>query len=139
MAIIRPNMNARVASQEALRETWQFRVLEASRYNKSRLGLILLAIIGRSPPSPPMIMLEKGAYVRADGLLIADADLGNGRGVLATPLGTIGELNDNLRGLADHLKLSDKDRVAMFDLTRRWIAFDESANTNPENPSSEVH
>lgn len=39
-------------------------------------------------------------------------------------IGTIIAVRDNVRRLADHCKLSDKDRLALFEELRKWIRRD---------------
>lgn len=43
-------------------------------------------------------------------------------------LGQVNHIRDGLRRLADHCKLDDADRQAMFDAFSGWIAKDERAN-----------
>lgn len=108
---------------------WKWRAIRATHGNQSRLGCILIAVIGRMPLNPPRI--RGNAVILEDGTVLADVELRNGKGFLATNLGSIEELVGNFRGLADHLKLSDKDRVEMFNELRMWCAKDFRAIKEP--------
>lgn len=116
--------------------SWKLRALQATQGNQSRLGCILIAMLGRMPQNPPRIRglaIITGDKFKANGrsippgIVIADMELRNGKGFCATPLGTIDEIRDNFRGLADMLKLNDADRTAMFNELRMWIKRDYRA------------
>lgn len=121
--------NAIILPKEMQRATWQYRAVEATRGNQSRLGLIVLLIIGRTPRNPPFLMMRPGLVITADGDVLSDWVGRPGAPVLATCLGTVEEVRDNLRRLADFLKLSDADRVAMFDALQKCIYKDFRARS----------
>ena len=47
-------------------------------------------------------------------------------------IGTVESVRDNLRELADHCKLSDADREALFTELRKWIGRDYRATSTGE-------
>ncbi len=111
------------AEQEEQRATWQYRCLQRLRSNETLPGAILLAVLDKSyRVHPPRVGREGeideagqvwAGYQAADGTLYAQMQLCH-----------IDDLIMAFRRLADDLKLGDKDRTAMFDLIRRWVARD---------------
>lgn len=120
--------------QQKIREGWRYRAIAHARGNQSRLGCIVLAMLNKSPDNPPRISIldDVTPVIRADGMVLANMELRNGRGMRATPLGHISEVVDNMRWLADTLKLSDAERTEMFDVLRKWIKKDFRATSDPE-------
>jgi|CXWL01.1.fsa_nt_gi hypothetical protein len=112
--------------QAAERNTWQYKAVEATRGNQSRLGCILLAVLGRPAKHPPQF--GSSATITSDGFVMADFVGRDGRGHMGARVCGADELRDNFRGLADHLKLDDANREAMFKAVRQWIAVDYRAN-----------
>ncbi len=117
---------------DKLLDTWQQRAIRKTGGNKSRLGLILLAVIGHVPQDRPMISTARGAVITPDGFVVADTMLRFQLQYYATTLGHISEIVDNFRGLADALKLSDAERLEMFDLLRKWAGHDMRATSDHE-------
>lgn len=115
--------------REKIEDSWQGRAKRATGGNTSRLGLILLAVIGQTPADRPMISIKRGAAIMPDGTVVADCMLRFQMEYRATALGTVQEIVGNFRGLADHLKLSDAERLEMFDLLRKWMGKDLRADT----------
>ncbi len=111
-------------------ESWKVRAVRATKGNQSRLGCTVICMLGYSPLNPPR--MRGTAVIGVDGIVVVDMELRNGLGFLATPVGHIHEIRDNMRGLADHLKLSDSERNAMFDELRKWISRDFRATSTPE-------
>lgn len=110
---------------------WKGKAIVATRGNQSRLGCMVICMLGYLPKNPPRM---RGLIViTVDGRTLVDCELNNGAGYLATDIGHIDEVRDNFRRLADHLKLEDKDRIAMFDELRKWIKVDMRASSDQEN------
>lgn len=118
-----------ILPKEAQRQTWQYKAVAATRGNQSRLGLIVLGIIGKTPQNPPFLMLRPGLVITEDGDVLCDWIGSANAPIVATCLGDITEVRDNLRRLADHLKLSDPDRIAMFEALQRWVYKDFRATS----------
>lgn len=114
------------ARQEQERATWQYRAVQATRGNQSRLGCILLAVLGKNAKNPPWF--GRSAIITSDGFVLANFCTAAGEVKHGALVCNAAELTANFRGLADHLKLGDKDREAMFVAVRQWIAEDYRPN-----------
>lgn len=109
-------------AQAIERASWQYKVIAATHGNQSRLGCIMLAVMGRNAKHPPQF--GANANITSDGFVMADFVGKDGRYHHGALVGDVRDLIGNMRGLADHLKLDDKDREAMFKAVRGWIARD---------------
>lgn len=116
-------------AMERYQERWETKVIRHCRGNQTKMGCIIIAIIGRMPQNPPRIG-RTGCAILANGQIIADYQAQACAHFLATPICTVKELVDGLRRLCDQLKLGDADRIAMFDLARKWIVKDYRATSN---------
>ena len=109
-------------SEHLSRDTWEYRAIEATRAHQSQLGCMLLAMLGRGRTKYPRF--GRGATVTSDGYVMADFIGRDGRPHLGAFVCSFNEMVGNFRGLADHLKLSDADRTALFEKVRAWILVD---------------
>lgn len=107
---------------EAIRQTWQYRCVAATQGNSSLLGCILLSVIGRNARHPPWI--ESGVTIDADGVCYVNFVDKTYTEYVNAPICVVEDLINNFKGLADTLKLSDADRVALFDELRKWVVKD---------------
>lgn len=127
---------------ERARETWQYKVVEATRGNQSMMGCILMAAMGKSPTNPPRFSVERGAVIvagelaaklgRKDGDILADFQAKPFEPFRATLVYNVQEFVHDFNWLADDLKLTDDERIAMFEMLRGWIAKDHSATSTTE-------
>lgn len=125
---------------ERARVSWAYKAIKATKGNQTRLGCMVIRIIGRAPHNPPRFSLETGMVILDEatgnklglnrGYCVADYQARPGKPFLATPIGHVNEITENFRGLADHLKLTDADRIAMFDCLRNWIQQDMTATSS---------
>lgn len=106
-------------------DSWQARAIEATRGNQSRLGAIVMAVLGQTPKEPPAFGL--GAVITSDGYIMCDFLTRDGELHTAAFVGAVADLVDNCRGLADHLKLADDERLAFFQSVRAWVKRDYRA------------
>lgn len=113
--------------REAARATWQYRAVEATTGNRTKLGAIVIAILGKAPSNPPAF--NNVARITANGLILCDYWERDGSVYRGALVGTVQEVVGNFNGLADHLKLSDGQRVEMFGRLRAWITEDERAES----------
>ena len=119
---------------------WKAKAIRATKGNQSRLGCIIIALCGLVPKHPcrirPVTYLPNGEtiggmLISRTGMCVVDMELQNGQGYLATPIGDVEEVRDNLRGLADSLKLSDAERIDMFMELQKFIIRDFRATSGP--------
>lgn len=110
--------------------SWPFKAVLATRGNQTLLGCIVLQLICRQPKNPPRV--ESLASVDEQGLTWAYVTSRSGARRL-TCLGSITDIRDDFRRLADHLKLDDGERVEMFDELRKWVSIDRRANHDELN------
>ena len=114
----------------APRNSWQARAVEATGGNTSRLGCLVLAILGwqhgRKPPR-----FGSTAVILKDGTVMSNFQNKAGNMFANQAICTVQEMVDSFRGLADHLKLNDIDRLAMFEELRKWIREDKRAEPAP--------
>lgn len=113
-------------------QEWQYRAVAATQGNQSMLGCFVLAVLGwqhgRKPPR-----FGSKAYIDANGQLFSNMQDASGHMFRNQHLGPVEDVINNFRGLADHLKLDDKERKEMFGELKKWIVHDARANqTNEE-------
>lgn len=115
---------------EAPRDSWQRRAVEKTGGNQTLMGCFVLAILGwqhgRHPPR-----FGKVATINKDGIIITNMQNKDGEIFPNHSLGNVKTVIDNFRGLADELKLNDRDRRAMFDELRKWFIKDERVKSAP--------
>jgi hypothetical protein len=102
--------------------SWQWRAIEATQAHKSKLGCILLACIGRGQNKVPRF--GRQAIITSDGYVTCPFLDRHGEGHAHSLVCTVDDLVRNFRGLADHLKLSDEERIEMFAAVRKWVSTD---------------
>lgn len=118
--------------------SWQKRAIRATNGNKSLLGCFVLAILGfQNGIKPPRF--GRTAFIDKDGILYSNMQAEDGKMYKNHCLGPVAEVRDNFRGLADHLKLSDAERNAMFDELKKWISHDARANQTNKERGLTVH
>ncbi len=110
-------------------ERWQYRAVKETGGNSTLMGMFVLAILGwqhgRKPPR-----FGSRAVINKDGIVIAHAQNAEGTKFRNQNLGHVQNVTDSFRGLADRLKLNDKERMEMFEELRKWFVHDERANEN---------
>lgn len=118
--------------RDRLVEDWRHRAIRTTRGNQSRLGCIVISMLGQSARNPPMISNRSPRVIMPNGFVVVDMWLRGRSGFLATPLGHITEIRDNIRGLADEIKATDAERIAMMECLRMWITRDYRARSDFE-------
>lgn len=111
----------------AERRTWQYRVLQYTRGNRTKIGAFIVAMLGRKC-NPPCF--HTGGYkIKKDGRVIA---LYHGPGLHWRPetvWDTVEEMRDVFRGLASQCELSDAETQELFGELRKFIVRDERATS----------
>lgn len=111
------------AEQDAQRATWQYRCIQRLRSNETLPGAILLGVLDKSyRVHPPRVGRE--GEIGPDGTVYAGYQDKSGKLHAQMKFCHIDDLIMAFRRLADELKLDDKDRTALFDAIRRWVARD---------------
>lgn len=106
---------------------WMSKAIVACRGNQTLQGMIVEAMLGKAPENPPRIV--SAAEITKDGLVVAQVQfrgMADGEYEIAA-LCTADELVTRFRHLADHCRLTDDERRAMFFELRAWAAKDHRA------------
>lgn len=124
-------------AQEKERQSWQYRAIEATRGQQSRLGTLLLAVLGKTVDSglkhPPSF--GPSGVITPDSFVLSNFIDRNGTAHVGVVVGSLEDVIDNFRNLADVLKLDDAERVELFAELRMWI----SADNRPKNLVTTLH
>jgi hypothetical protein len=115
------------AARTAERNSWQYRAIAATRGNQTRLGALVIAVMGKAPKNPPAFA-RRGANIDPHGYVLCNFAARDGTVTHNALVGHWRELRDNFRGLADHLQLDDAEREDMFRCVRDWIYLDLRPN-----------
>ena len=88
--------------------------------------MIVMAMLAKQPKNGPAF--GQTCDILTDGKVVTPV---RRYGVWGKPeaIGTTESVRDNLRWLADHCKLSDTDRLAMFAELQKWIRVDMRARS----------
>lgn len=108
-------------------DDWRVKAILATKGNQSRLGCILIAVLGKSHRIKNGSRFDTSASITSDGFVMCGFRQASGHYHPGAFVGSVRDLVDNFRGLADHLKLSDKDRIELFDKVKAWITVDYRA------------
>lgn len=106
---------------------WKWRVILASI--PTTTGVIVRAMLGKTGKQG--MAFGSTADIAADGQVMTMFRSTDGTWRGPIPIGSIGSVRDNLRRLADHCKLDDPDREALFEELRKWIRRDYRATSEP--------
>lgn len=107
---------------------WQWRTIRASFGTTT--GAILRAVLGHQSK----VGLAFGSYcdITKGGVCWTMVRYRKGEPFSWVALGEITAVRDNLRHLADHCKLNDRDRTEMFVSLKKWIRRDDRATSTGE-------
>lgn len=109
------------------KETWQYKAIFATGGSRTILGSILLYII--ASPKRPLPSIDSTCSVDGEGR--AFCAMTNRHGIRSVScIGSITDIRDDFRRLADYLKLDDGERTELFDELRKWVAVDLRADHN---------
>lgn len=100
---------------------WSYRVTLAA-FPANTMGLIVRAVLGVNSTIGPALGLE--AEIGADGIVRASLRYPDGRVERRRELGSVMALRDEFRRLADHCRLTDADRLELFDHLKKWAGRD---------------
>lgn len=104
------------------RAHWKYRAVAATHGNQSQLGAILLACIKQNAKNPPRFLGK--AIITSDSYVMCNFEARDGRLHVGAFVGSVRDLVDNFRGLADHLNLTTDERGEMFLAVRNWVMSD---------------
>lgn len=104
--------------------SWQWRVMRASLGTTT--GAIIQAMFLKRPKTGPAF--GDTCDIMHDGKVATKV---RRNGIWGNPevIGTVQSVRDNVRLLADHVKLNDADREALFDALRKWVRKDFRAES----------
>lgn len=137
MNAIMPKLDAKRHAQD-LRETWQARVIAESTGKTRAVVLIvlsmnythamqtLLRVLGFRDIARPF--LSSGATIQLSGKLVCDVTEKSGLKAPSVVYESTEELNRDMRELADHLKMSDPERIEFTSAIQRWVVADLRVN-----------
>lgn len=86
-----------------------------------------MAMLGKIPSGGPAY--GKTCDILTNGVVVTPTRKHDGNWTEMRPIGTIIAVRDNVRRLADHCKLPDAEREAMFEELRKWVRRDYRATS----------
>jgi hypothetical protein len=101
--------------------TWRYRVLLAS-FTHDPMGPLVRAVLGRNCATGAAYAYQ--AHIDLIGKVRANLRLPNGNVLQARTVGTDIAVRDEFRRLADHCKLTDGERIELFDELKKWTGDD---------------
>lgn len=117
---------------EHSQEGWPVKLLHLTRGNQTLDGAVVIAVLGRVPPSRRQCFASPTAIIDADGQVRCPFIDRNGEIDAEFIVGTTIELRDNMRQLCDAAKLSDDERRAFFEALGKWIEKDYRATSSAD-------
>lgn len=102
--------------------SWQWRVIYASMGTTP--GAIVMAMLAKIPKNGPAY--GQTCDILTNGIVITQHRVA-GKWTEQRPIGTLLAVRDSIRRLADHCRLSDKEREALFEELRKWVRKDYRA------------
>lgn len=105
---------------------WKWRVVRASM--GSTTGLVVMAMLAKEPKNGPAF--GQWCNIDKDGFVESQVRR-EGRWHPPIQIGSVADVRDNLRRLADHCKLPDIERIELFEEFRKWIRRDHRATSEP--------
>lgn len=108
--------------------SWQARAIQLTGGNRTMAGAVILAMLGRATTRPHF---GRQGFIDAQGIVRSSLVARHTGWHPNVPICDKITLRDTFRKIADELKLSDQDRIAMFDELKKWIAKDLSAHYDP--------
>lgn len=113
---------------------WQRRAMTAS-FGGDSLSLtvhtMLCAVLARRTAltlGRRGVSLAPAAEILLDGTVVADCRM-HGKFIPKKPLGSVVAVRDSFRYLADHCKMTDVERNALFEELRKWMSKDHRARS----------
>lgn len=116
------------AARDRYEKSWKGRAERHTRGNETRLGAILICVLGRKPLRPPMF--EGLAVIDTRGIVHCTFINKNGYRLPMMPAMEVVDLVREFNTLADQLKLTDDERKEMFTELRKWIVRDRRAKSD---------
>lgn len=134
------------------RETWQVRVLIETQ--RSHIGTVMLSALAHTYDDAMFVMMRvafpgfksitppflcSAGKVDKNGAVVADVVQRAGTIKKDVCLYTSEiQMRDELRRLADRMRLNDADRVEMFKVVQRWVVADRRLDPtmNPADPDA---
>lgn len=111
------------AARNYERASWQFRAIQRTRGNQTLIGTILLAVLDKSYRLSAK-RFGRQAEIAPDGTVYAPYQAADGSLHPQMAVCNIQDMIQSFRRLADALKLSDNERIEMFQKLRQWIVKD---------------
>jgi len=102
--------------------SWQWRTIYASMGTTP--GAIVMAMLAKVPKNGPAY--GQTCDILTNGIVITPHRIA-GKWTEQRPIGSIIAVRDSIRRLADHCKLTDREREALFEELRKWIRKDYRA------------
>ena len=102
--------------------SWRFRVIYASMGTTT--GAIVMAMLGKIPKTGPAYGIN--CDILMNGVVVTTVRKDD-KWRPMQPIGSTIAVRDNLRSLADHCKLNDEERAALFVELQKWIRKDYRA------------
>ena len=112
-----------VHAQPFQRRDWRLKLIEATQGNRSALGCVVLAAIGKEPDNPPY--LRGKAIIHHNGNVLCDFVERDGTYHTLALIGDDEDFARNIAGLAAHCALNDEERIEFLARVNNWIARDE--------------
>lgn len=109
--------------QPTPRRDYRLKLIEATQGNRSMLGCIVLAAIGKSPDNPPYFRGK--ANIAANGDVYCDFVEKDGTYHAKARVGDDEDFVRNLVMLTIHCDLNDQERVEFLARVNNWIDKDE--------------
>lgn len=109
--------------QQPRRRDWRLKLIEATQGNRSLLGCVVIAAIGKRSENPPYLVGK--AIIHHNGDVLCDFVERDGTYHSLARVGDDEDFARNILGLAIHCGLNDDERIEWLARVNNWIARDE--------------
>jgi hypothetical protein len=96
------------------------KILSYTHRTQSQLGCILVAVLGQNDPNI-VPRFEGKAHVTSDGYVMCSFITRDYQYKMSAFVGSLADLELNVRGIANHAKLNPKERLQFYGAVQAWL------------------